>query len=436
MIKMSEYANRRNALMKQIGSSGMVILSAAEALLRNGDAFYPYRQNSDFYYLTGFEEAEAVLILAPGRKEGEYVLFNRARDRDREIWDGPRAGQEGACEEFGADQSFPIEALEDYLPSLMVGRETVHYPLGMNKNFDKLLFRVVNSIRTRSRGGIQAPVGFKDISPSIHEMRLFKGAAEVDLMRQAAHIAGKGHVRAMQVCRPEMNEYQLDAELTYAFQRHGARYHAYSSIVGAGRNTCVLHYIQNNQVIAEGDLVLVDAGAEYQHYASDITRTFPANGKFSPEQKAIYELVLSSQLAALESIKPGRLWTEAQDIIVNVLTQGLLDLGILKGSLAELLETQAYLPFYMHRSGHWLGLDVHDAGRYTIGDKWRALQPGMVLTVEPGLYISADLPHVDPCWHNIGVRIEDDVCVTEKGHDILSKETPKTVSDIESIMAG
>jgi Xaa-Pro aminopeptidase len=435
MIKMTEYAKRRKELMQKVDASGIVVLPAGAEMIRNGDATYSFRQNSDFYYLTGFDEPDAVLVLAPKRKEGEYILFNRVRDRDREIWDGPRAGQEGACKDFLADQAFPIDKLETMLPDLLAGRESIHYPLGINKEFDKTLMRAVNKIRAKVRGGLQSPDAFIDIAPSLHEMRLFKSATEVAVMQKAVDISEKAHVRAMEVCQPGMNEYQLEAELLYEFHRHGARYPAYNPIVGSGRGSCILHYISNNQTIDKGGLVLIDAGAEYQNYASDITRTFPANGRFSAEQRSIYELVLEAQLAAIKSVKPGASWTMAQDVVVNVITQGLIDLGILKGKRDDLIEKQAYVPFYMHRSGHWLGLDVHDVGRYRIDGKWRSLKPGMVLTVEPGIYISADIPGVHKRWHNIGVRIEDDVLVTKGGNDVLSKAIPKKIDEIEAIMA-
>jgi Xaa-Pro aminopeptidase len=436
MIKMSEFADRRKKLMRKIGRKGIMILPSAPELYRNGDAMYAYRQNSDFYYLTGFEEPEAVLVLVPHREQGEYILFNRVRDRDHEIWDGPRAGQEGAVKDFRADQSFPFNELSLMLPELLKDRETIHYPLGINTRFDKVLMDGVNKIRAKVRGGMQAPLTFTDITLSLHEMRLFKSEAEIAAMQKAVDITGKAHVRAMKTCRPGMYEYELEAELLHEFNRHGARFQAYTSIVGAGKNSCILHYIANNQKIAEDDLVLIDAGAEYQNYAADITRTFPASGKFSGEQRAIYELVLAAQLAAIKLIKPGKSWEAGQDAIVKIITEGLLDLKILKGNLDQLIEQKAYLPFYMHKSGHWLGLDVHDVGRYQIAEKWRSLQQGMVFTVEPGIYISADIKGVSERWHNIGVRIEDDVLVTDKGSKVLSENIPKTVADIEALMAG
>lgn len=435
MINMSEYAKRRKELMQSVGHNAIVIIPAARERLRNGDAHYAYRQNSDFYYLTGFSEPEAVLILAPRRKEGEFILFNRVRDRSREIWDGPRAGQEGARKEYLADQAFPISEFDSMLPDLLAGRESVHYPLGHNRMFDRVLMKAVNHMRAKIRTGLQSPVAFVDVGPSLHEMRVYKSRAEVEIMQAAVDISAKAHERAMRACKPGISEYQLEAEMMHEFMRHGARFPAYNPIVGAGRNSCILHYINNDNKIADGDLVLIDAGCEYQNYASDITRTFPANGKYSPEQRDIYELVLESQLAAIKAVKPGASWTAPQKVIVKIITQGLVDLGILKGRVDDLIDKEAYFPFYMHRSGHWLGLDVHDAGRYQLDGKWRPLEPGMALTVEPGIYISADIPGVHKRWHNIGVRIEDDVVVTEKGCRNLSEKIPKKIADIEALMA-
>lgn len=434
IIKMAEYAKRRKQLMQQVGASGIVILPTAKETARNNDAVYPFRQNSDFYYLTGFDEPDAVVVLAPKRKEGEYILFNRPRDREREIWDGYRAGQAGACKQYHADQSFPIEQFATLLPDLLAGRESIHYPLGRDKTFDKLLINAMTELRTKVRGGLQAPIAFVDITPSLHEMRLFKSKDEIEAIRKAVEITYKGHQAAIQICQPGMYEYQLEAAMMYEFLNHGARFTAYNSIVGTGANTCILHYVNNNQKIADGDLILIDAGAEWENYAADITRTFPANARFSAEQRSIYDLVLAAQLAGIKSVKPGASFLAAQTAIVNVITQGLIDLGILRGNLNQLIEKQAYLPFYMHRSGHWLGLDVHDVGRYRLNNKWRPLEPGMVLTVEPGIYISADIPGVDKRWHNIGVRIEDDVLVTKKGHEVLSSMIPKQAADIEAMM--
>ncbi len=435
MIKMTEYEKRRKQLMQKIGSKGIVILPSTPAARRNSDCEYIYRPHSDLYYLTGFEEPETVLILAPKRTDGEFILFNRTRDRAREIWDGHRAGQTGACDVYGADQSFSISELEKMLPELLEGREEIHYALGNDKVFDQTLLDALTKARGKVRSGLNAPMVLMDITETLHEMRLIKSPAEIALMRKAAEISAQAHIRAMKFCKPGMNEYQLEAEIVHEFQRNGARHCAYSSIVGSGANTCVLHYINNDQVIKNGDLILVDAGSEYHCYASDITRTFPANGKFSTEQRAIYELVLKSQLAGIKAARAGAAFPVMQNAIVKIITQGLIDLGILKGRLDELIAKEAYFPFYMHKSGHWLGLDVHDVGRYKVNGKWRTLQPGMVLTVEPGIYISADIPGVHKKWHNIGVRIEDDIVITAKGNDILSKNVPKQIADIEALMA-
>lgn len=435
MIKMTEYAKRRKILCQAIGHNDIAIIPSAKEIIRNGDAVYPFRQNSDFYYLTGFNEPDAILVLLPKRKDGEFILFNRVRDRDREIWDGPRAGQEGACKDFHADQAFPISQFKTMLPELLVGREALHYPLGAYRDFDKLLLRTINTIRTKVRGGLHPPSVFADITQTLHEQRLIKSPGEIDLIQKAVDITQTAHERLMATCKPGMHEYQLEAEFMYEIKRQGARYPAYNPIVGSGKNSCILHYVDNNQKIGASDVVLVDAGAEYHNYAADITRTFPANGKFSAEQRAIYELVLSAQLAAIKSIKPDTSWMAAQNAILKTMTQGLIDLGILKGNPSDLIEKQAYFPFYMHKSGHWLGLDVHDVGRYRVEEKWRNLKPGMVLTVEPGIYISEDIPGVNKRWHNIGVRIEDDVVVTDKGCEVLSQKIPKEIADIEALMA-
>ncbi len=430
---MSDYAKRRKTLMAQAGSSAIIILPSAAEIIRNGDAHYSFRQQSDFYYMTGFTEPEAIAVFIPKRKAGEYVLFNRVRDRERETWDGPRAGQEGACNDFMVDQAFPIESFASVLSELLADKLTIYYPIGASKWFDDMLMATINQIRSKIRSGSSWPTTFVDVVPLIHEMRLFKSPAEIAVMQRAIDITRDGHLRAIRACRPNKYEYELEAELMYAFRSHNAG-NAYTPIVGAGRHSCILHYVSNNHKIAGGDLVLIDAGAEYQHYAADITRTFPANGKFSAEQRAIYELVLQAQLAAIKAIKPGVPFTMMQDVVVKIITQGLIDLGLLKGKLDDLIKKQAYFPFYMHRAGHWLGIDVHDAGRYTVDKKWRPLEPGMVFTVEPGIYISADIPGVPKRWHNIGVRIEDNVVVTEKGCEVMSQHIPKKIDDIEALM--
>lgn len=434
MISKTEFSERRQQLMKVIGPEGIVILPTAQHYARNGDTEFPFRQQSDFYYLSGFEEPEAVIVLLPQHKEGEFILFNRVRNRLDEIWTGYRAGQEGAVKKYGANLAFPIHEFEKKLPELLEGREEIHYTLGINPHFDKIILQAVNKIRGKIRSGLQSPFAFVDVSHTIHEMRLIKSPTEVDLMRKSAEIGANAHIRAMQKCKPGMHEYELEAEILYEFVKNGARFPAYNSIVGGGENSCILHYNDNNQQIKNGDIVLIDAGCEYQYYASDITRTFPANGKFSGEQRAIYEIVLEAQLAGIKTIYPGNPWDATQKAIVKVIAQGLKDIGLLKGSVDELIEKEAFFDFYMHKSGHWLGLDVHDVGRYKADGKWRILQPGMVLTVEPGIYISKDIPGVDPKWHNIGVRIEDDVFVSEDSHEVLSQKAPKNINDIEAMM--
>lgn len=435
MIKMSEFARRRKELLQQIDSNSIIILKAAPIVSRNHYHEYPYRQNSDFYYLTGFKEPEAVMVLIPKRLGGEFILFNRTRDREKEIWDGYRAGQAGARKQFGADEAFPISDLEKKLPELLAGHEKIYCTIGACPAFDKLILNALHTVRTQIRSGVQAPSAIVDIEPALHEMRVFKSSAEIALMRKAAEISAVAHTRTMQVCKPGLSEYHLEAEITHEFLRQGARAHAYTPIIGSGANSCILHYITNEKTIQNGDMVLIDAGAEYDYYASDVTRTFPANGRFTKEQRAIYEIVLAAQLAGIKAVKPGTEWNQIDIIVTKVITQGLIDIGLLKGKLNDLIKKQAYLPFYMHRSGHWIGLDTHDAGRYKIKGKWRKLEPGMVRTVEPGIYISADSPGVHKRWHNIGVRIEDDIVVTQKGHEVLSHGAPKTIDEIEALMA-
>jgi len=436
MTLSKEFLKRRQALLKKIGPNTIALIPSAPIRMRNSEHEYPYRQNSDFYYLTGFEEPEAVMVLAPKRKEGEYILFNRPRYREKEIWEGTRAGQEGARKTYGANQSFAIEILAEKLPELLIGRKEIYCLLGINKEFDDILFTATHRVRSRIRSGISFPTALIDLGEFIHEMRLIKSEAEIKFMRKAAQISADAHIRAMKACKPGIYEYQLEAELLYDFQRQGGnRMPAYTSIVGSGPNSCVLHYNANNQMIKNHGLVLIDAGAEYQHYAADVTRTFPANGKFSPEQRAIYDIVLKAQLAAIKIIKPGLSWEKMHEAAVKVITQGLVKLGLLRGKVSELIHKKAYLPFYMHRTGHWLGLDVHDVGHYAIQGKWRKLQAGMVLTVEPGIYIPADLKNVPKSWHHIGVRIEDDVLVTRKSYEVLSQKAPKTITEIEALMA-
>ena len=433
-ISAQEFQRRRRELMELMEPNSIAILPAAPERTRNRDVEHPYRQDSDFWYLSGFPEPEAVMVLLPGREHGEFVLFCRERDRAMEIWNGYRAGPEGAVANYQADDAFPINDIDDILPGLIEGRNRVYYDIGRDDDFDRQLMSWVNAIRERVRTGAQPPGEFVALSHLLHDMRLFKSKEEQAVMRRAASISAGAHVRAMQSVRPGMHEYQLEAEYLHEFMRHGARSPAYPSIVGGGANGCILHYVENSDQLKEGDLVLVDAGCELDCYASDITRTFPVSGTFSAEQRALYEVVLKAQLAAIDVTHPDHHWNYPHEEAVRVLTEGLLELGLLKGDPAELVETEAYRRFYMHRTGHWLGLDVHDVGDYRIGGAWRQLEPGMVLTVEPGLYVAPDDDTVEARWRGIGIRIEDDVLVTADGCEVLTHEVPKAVEDIEALM--
>jgi len=428
-----EFVKRRKQLMRTVGKEGIAILSASPVRQRNRDVEYPYRQESDFLYLSGFSEPEAVLVLVPGRKSGQFLLFCRESDPKQEIWHGRRAGLAGAVAEYGADDAFPITDMDEILPGLMEGRKRVFYTMGQDEGFDRRVVEWVNQLRAKVRSGLQAPSEFIDLDYHLHDLRLFKSRSEVATMREAARISMRAHKRAMQICRPGMMEYELEAEFLHEFRLAGAE-PAYSSIVGGGENGCILHYTENNQKLNDGELVLIDAGAEHDGYASDVTRTFPINGTFSPAQKEIYELVLASQEAAFRKAKPGNHWNDPHEAAVKVLTKGLLELGLLKGKLSDLIKDGAYRQFYMHRTGHWLGMDVHDVGEYKVGDGWRLLEAGMVMTVEPGLYIMP-ARGVPKRYHNIGVRIEDDIVITRDGYDLLSKGIPKTVAEIEAQMA-
>ncbi|WP_455234136.1 Xaa-Pro aminopeptidase [Thiogranum longum] len=429
-----EFARRRKQLMRMMGADSIAILPTNPEQSRNRDVDYPFRPDSDFYYLTGFSEPEAVAVLAPGRKHGEYLLFCRDRDPEMEIWNGRRAGPEGAVERYGADDAFPVSDIDDILPGLLESRDRVFYTMGAAPEFDKRVIGWVNAIRSQSRAGKHAPDEFVSLEHFVHDMRLYKSRAEIKVMRQAANIAARAHKRAMQVCEPGMMEYELEAEFLYEFRKAGGE-PAYPCIVGGGENACILHYTENNAVLNDGDMLLIDAGVEHGCYASDITRSFPVNGCFSKAQRAIYDLVLDAQLAAIEEVYPGNHWNAPHEAAVKVLTRGLVKLGLLKGRPAALIKEQAYRRFYMHRTGHWLGMDVHDVGDYKVGDEWRVLEPGMVLTIEPGLYIPARSKGVARKWWNIGVRIEDDVLVTRDGYDVLSKNVPKTIDEIEALMA-
>lgn len=429
-----EFQRRRKRLMDMMGDESIAIIPTSPVCIRNRDAEYAFRHDSDFYYLTGFAEPESVAVLVPGRPAGEYILFCRERDAKMETWNGLRAGLEGAVERHGADDAFPIEDLDDILPGLLGDQERIFYNMGNDTGFDQRVLSWVKQVRDQVRSGISAPDEFVSLNHLLHEMRLYKSRQEIKAMRQAARISAAAHRRAMQVCQPGMMEYQIEAELIHEFMRRGARSPAYSSIVGGGANSCILHYIDNNAALNDGDLLLIDAGAEFESYASDITRTFPVNGVFSEAQRQVYELVLDAQLAAIEAVQPGNHWNDPHDEAVRVMTTGLVSLGILKGRARSLIKEQAYTKYYMHRTGHWLGMDVHDVGDYKLDGEWRMLEAGMVLTIEPGLYLPAGRGLAKKWW-DIGVRIEDDVLVTKDGHDVLSKDTPKTIDEIEALMA-
>lgn len=430
----AEYKRRRRALAAAIGHDGIAILPAASEVVRNRDVHHPFRQNSDFSYLSGFPEPDAILVLAPKRKEGEYVLFCRPRDPERERWDGARIGVEGATADYRADQAYPLAELDAVMPTLIDGRARLYYPIGADAALDARVMGWINRVRANVRAGASAPDTFVTIESILHEMRLRKSPAEITRMRRAAEISAAAHSHLMRVCAPGLNESRLEAEFHHACALAGARFQAYSPIVGGGANACVLHYVENRAPLRDGDLVLIDAGCELDGYASDITRTFPVNGRFSPPQRALYELVLEAQRAAIAKAKPGRRWNEPHDAAVKVLTKGLIRLGILEGKLSKLIEEEAHKPFYMHRTGHWLGMDVHDVGSYKQEGQWRPFEPGMVLTVEPGLYL-ADDPAIPEPYRHIGIRIEDDVLITEDGYEILSAGVPKDPDAIESLMS-
>jgi len=433
-ISKAEFARRRKKLMGMMDRHSIAIIPGAREVTRSRDTEYPFRQNSDLFYLTGFEEPDAVLVLVPGRRQGQVVLFCRERDPEMELWNGYRLGPEGAVAYLGVDDAFPIDDLDEILPGLIEGTQRIYYSMGHDDVFDQRVMGWVNQIRRLVRSGAAPPADFTDLAFLLHEQRLIKSAAEIRVMRKAGEISAAAHVRAMQECQPGRYEYHLEASIQHTFSEHGARFPAYNSIVGSGANACVLHYTENASRMKAGDLVLIDAGCEYQGYAADITRTFPVSGQFSPEQRAIYDLVLEAQRAAIAKVRPGNTWNQPHDATVRVITRGLIKLGLLKGAERDLIKAEAYRDFYMHRAGHWLGLDVHDVGEYRVDGRWRQLEPGMVLTIEPGIYIAADNTKVPKRWRGIGIRIEDDVVVTETGCDVLTDDVPKRADDIEALM--
>jgi len=434
MIDRKEYTRRRKQLMRIICRDAICIVPAAPERLRNNDSHYPYRQDSYFHYLTGFGEPDAVLALIPGRSHGEVILFCRERDAEREAWDGPRAGAEGAVRDFGMDDAFPIADIDDILPGMIEGRSRVYYHFGRDAEFDVKLIGWVNHVRSQVKRGARAPHEFVALGHVLHDLRLYKTRDELRVMRKAAKIASDAHVRAMRSVRPGMNEHEIEADVLHTFRKQGA-VASYEPIVGGGANGCVLHYRANNATLKDGDLLLVDAGAEYQCYASDITRTFPVSGRYSPEQRALYDIVLAAQRAAIAEVRPGRPFDAYHDAAVRTITAGLVKLGLLKGSVEKNLREHTYRRFYMHKTGHWLGLDVHDVGDYRVDGEFRELEPGMVVTVEPGIYIAADAKGVAAKWRGIGIRIEDDVVVTRGEPEVITAAVPADPDEIEALMA-
>ncbi len=445
-ISAAEFAARRRRLLDQLGNNAIAILQASELKVRNRDAEYPFRQNSDFLYLTGFNEPDAVAAFIPGREEGEFVLFCLEKDPTAERWTGIRAGTEGAMNTYGADQAFLLSELNSKLPELMSGRDEIHYRMGHSRKLDQRVIDWLNTLRRRARTGLVPPNKLVGLDLLTHDLRLFKSDEELAKMQHAANTAARAHTRAMQVCQPGKFEFEIEAELLREFRREGME-PAYTSIVGGGENACILHYVENRAELKAGDLLLIDAGGEHHGYASDITRTFPVSGKFTGPQKQLYQLILDAQLAAIAAVKPGNTWDDPHQAALRVLVAGMVELGILQGDVHELMKDPesvdgeekpaeaAYKQFFMHKTGHWLGLDVHDVGDYKRDGEWRTLEPGMVLTVEPGLYISP-AGNVDEKWWNIGIRIEDDVVVTEDGCRVLTRDAVKEIDEIEALMAG
>jgi Xaa-Pro aminopeptidase len=428
---LSPHLERRRRVLAQMGEGVMIIAQAPE-VLRNRDTHYPYRYDSYFYWLTGFPEPEAVLVLVAGRRPRQ-VLFCREKHPERETWDGYRYGPQAAAEVFGFDAAHPIAQLDKRMGRYLADRPALHYLIGHDPAWDNRVLGWLNAVRARARAGVRAPDRLIDARALLDEQRLIKDTHELDLMRRAADISAAAHRRAMRAVAAGRFEYEIEAELLYEFRRQGAAAPAYTPIVAGGANACVLHYVSNDQPLRDGDLLLIDAGAEYGGYAADITRTFPVNGRFSGPQRTVYEIVLAAQAAAIEAVRPGNAWNAPHEAALKVLTQGLKDLKLLHGDLDALIEDEAYKPYYMHRTGHWLGMDVHDAGEYKVDGKWRIFQPGMTCTVEPGLYLRAD-KKVPKAYRDIGIRIEDDVLVTESGCEVLTAAAPKTVTEIEAWM--
>ncbi|HVG21159.1 MAG TPA: aminopeptidase P N-terminal domain-containing protein [Blastocatellia bacterium] len=425
---------RREEFMKRIGG-GVAIFPSAPAAIRNNDVEHEYRQDTDFYYLTGFEEPNAVAVLAPDNEGQRFVLFVQPKDREREVWTGWRAGEEGAVRDYGADAAFTIDKLDEELPRLVGKAEKIYYRFG-DPPFDERVAAFMRKARRERQRNGAGPTSIIDPAEMLHEMRLIKTGEDLQLLRRAVDISCEGHMAAIRSIRPAMYEYEIEAVLRYVFRKNGSPRMGYAPIVASGPNATVLHYTANNRRIEDGDLLLIDAGTEFGYYTGDITRTYPAGGSFTEDQAAVYQAVLDAHAAAIEAVRPGATFIEPHDRAVRVLTEGMVRLGLLKGDVDKLIEDGEYKKFYMHRTSHWLGMDVHDAGPYKVADEWRKLEPGMVLTVEPGLYIADDAEDADPRYRGIGVRIEDDVLVTETGNEILSARVPRTIEEIEGLMMG
>ncbi|WP_312831107.1 Xaa-Pro aminopeptidase [Pantoea eucrina] len=435
MITLEQFRQRRQALITQMAPGSAALIFAAPEVTRSNDTEYSYRQNSDFWYFTGFNEPQALLVLIKSDEHHNHsVLFNRIRDLTAEVWSGRRLGQEAAPAKLGVDRALPWDDIGEQLHLLLNGLDVVYHAQGEYGYADQLLFSALEKLRRGFRQNLSAPASVTDWRPWVHEMRLFKSAEEIEMLRQAGKISALAHTRAMQQCRPGMYEYQLEGEIHHEFSRHGARFPSYNTIVGSGENGCILHYTENESAMRDGDLVLIDAGCEFHGYAGDITRTFPVNGRFTPPQREIYDIVLASLHKALSMFRPGVSIHEVNDEVVHIMITGLVDLGILDGNIDELFEAQAHRPFFMHGLGHWLGLDVHDVGDYGTPSRDRVLEPGMVLTVEPGLYIAPDAS-VPPQYRGIGVRIEDDIVITATGHENLTDSVVKDPDAIEALMA-
>lgn len=435
-IPPSEFRRRRAALMSLMSDHSIAVIPAAPARIRNRDCEYLYRQDSDFHYLTGYNEPDALLVLSPGREHGEVIVFCRDRDERSERYDGERVGPERAVQMLGVDDAFPSNDLDDILPGMLEGQERIYVTLGDYPEFDTRLVSYVANIRARESGGAIPPGEFVALKHLLHEQRLYKSAAETRVMREAARITCEAHRRAMAHCRPGMNELQLEAELVHEFMSHGARTPAYTCIVGGGENACVLHYVDNDAPLRKNDLVLIDAGCEYQHYAADVTRTFPVGGRFNKSQQALYEIVLEANKQAIARCRVGALFNEPHEVALKVMVQGLVDLKLLSGSPEAILASESYRTFCPHNTSHWLGSDVHDVGDYRVDGAWRSLEPGMVLTIEPGIYIPRDetSEHLASRWRGIGIRIEDDVLITGKGPEVLTDGVPKEIPDVEALV--